>query len=167
MEYIKLFADDITENFLDGFHHVQKWTRQFVFIDGSLELKDVLKERVWNNEKRIMLSNYLRSTVDEGGVVLGAFDGGVLVAFCAIEGEILGKENKYANLSMLFVDDRYKRVGIGTTLLSLIREEAKKLGAEKIFISSIPSFETVSFYLSNKAESTCGRNLAGVFCKVI
>lgn len=55
---------------------------------------------------------------------------------------------KHANLTMLFVDDKWQRKGIGRLLFHEICIYARRLGAEKLFISAIPSIETISFYHS-------------------
>ena len=47
---------------------------------------------------------------------------------------------------MLFVDDGWQGHGIGQSLFSLIQPYARQLGAQKLFISAIPSVETVDFY---------------------
>lgn len=50
------------------------------------------------------------------------------------------------NLTMLFVDDEWKRKGIGTKLFHQMCIYAENIKADKIFISAIPSYETVAFY---------------------
>lgn len=45
----------------------------------------------------------------------------------------------------LLVDDNWKRNGIGKLLLQEARKHAIKLGAEKIYVSAIPSAETIAF----------------------
>lgn len=148
MDIIKIRENDISDHFLDGFHHIQKWTKQYRRKDNALELFETSKIRSWSDEKRIWIASYLKDTIENGGIVLGAFEGEVLVGFGAIDGAVRGNGGRYINLSMLFVDDHHKRRGIGKALLNHSISEAKKLGGEKLFISSIPSFETVSFYLS-------------------
>ena len=59
-----------------------------------------------------------------------------------------GTAEKYANLSMLFVDDDWKRNGIGRSLFTEMCRCAKEMGADKLFISAIPSYETVAFYFN-------------------
>lgn len=59
-----------------------------------------------------------------------------------------GDSAKYANLTMLFVDDEYKRKGIGKALFNAVCGHTIKMGAEKLFISAVPSVETVAFYFS-------------------
>ena len=59
---------------------------------------------------------------------------------------LAGETASYANLLLLFVDDRFKRHGIGRLLLQEACRYAKKLGAEKLFLSAIPSEDTIAFY---------------------
>lgn len=53
---------------------------------------------------------------------------------------------------MLFVDDKWKRKGLGKKLFDEICKHAAHKGADKLFISAIPSFETVAFYLNMGCE---------------
>ena len=63
-----------------------------------------------------------------------------------MDGTLAGESTKIANLTMLFVDDRFKRRGIGTGLFRAACLEAKRIGADRLFVSAVPSAETVSFY---------------------
>lgn len=72
----------------------------------------------------------------------------LFVGFCCIDGYLYGKTAKYANLIMLFVDDEWKRKGIGKALFKEICKYAKKNNAKKLFISAIPSVETIAFYFA-------------------
>ena len=65
---------------------------------------------------------------------------------CCVGGDLAGETASYANLLLLFVDDRFKRHGIGRLLLQEACRYAKKLGAEKLFLSAIPSEDTIAFY---------------------
>ena len=71
---------------------------------------------------------------------------GQLAGFCCVGGDLAGETASYANLLLLFVDDRFKRHGIGRLLLQEACRYAKKLGAEKLFLSAIPSEDTIAFY---------------------
>ena len=64
------------------------------------------------SKKKKWISQYLQQQIERGGFVVAAFDEDILIGFCSIDGYLLGKTAKYANMTMLFVDDRYKRKGI-------------------------------------------------------
>jgi len=108
--------------------------------------------REWDKEKRIWISEYLCQQMKRGGSTVAAFDGDVLVGFCCVDGYLLGKTAKYANLTMLFVDDKWKRKGIGRKLFEKNCRNAAKMKADKLFISGIPSLETVAFYFNMGCE---------------
>ena len=69
-----------------------------------------------------------------------------MVGFASLDGILRGESEKYANLTMLFVDDEWKRQGIGKRLFRRICICAQSMNADKIFITTIPSHDTISFY---------------------
>ena len=146
-EIKKLNITDIVPNLLIGFAHSQKITQKWVRRNDIWELTDASILREWSAEKRIWIAEYMCRQIERGGITVGAFCNERLIGFCCVDGTVSGKSAKYANLTMLFVDDNWKRNGIGKSLLQEAREHATKLGAEKIFISAVPSAETIAFYL--------------------
>lgn len=142
----QLDTSDITPGMLNDFAHCQMITKKWVKQDEKWELADVSLLREWNNEKRIWVTVYMRRQIESGGITLGAFIHERLIGFCCVDGDVSGNTAKYANLTMLFVDDNWKRKGIGKLLMSGARKHAIKLGAEKLFISAVPSEETIAFY---------------------
>lgn len=137
----------ILPGLLDGFAHSQRITRKWVKQNKVWELTDVDLLREWSAEKRVWITEYMCQQIERGGTTVGAFCGDRLIGFCCVDGTVSGNSAKYANLTMLFVDDNWKRNGIGKLLMQEARNHATKLGAEKIFISAIPSAETIAFYL--------------------
>lgn len=138
---------NITPKLLKDFAHCQKITKKWVKRDDVWELTDVSLLREWSDEKRVWITEYMCQQIERGGTTVGAFCNDRMIGFCCVDGTISGNSAKYANLTMLFVDDNWKRNGIGKLLLQEARNHATKLGAEKIFISAIPSAETIAFYL--------------------
>lgn len=143
----QLHTSDISPGLLGTFVHSQKITKKWVKENGAWELTNASILREWSAEKRIWITEYMRHQIDRGGITVGAFICEQLIGFCCVDGMVYGNSAKYANLTMLFVDDNWKRNGIGKFLLQEACEHAKKLGAAKIFISAIPSAETIAFYL--------------------
>lgn len=138
----------ILPGLLNGFAHSQKITKKWVKQNDVWELTDASLLLEWSAEKRIWITEYMCQQIDCGGITVGAFCDDSLIGFCCVDGAISGNSAKYANLTMLFVDDHWKRKGIGKLLLQEARKYAISLGAEKIFISAIPSAETIAFYQS-------------------
>ena len=71
-----------------------------------------------------------------------------------MDGGLAGETARYANMTMLFVDDKWKRQGVGKKLFNRICMRAAEMKANKLFISAVPSFETVSFYFSMGCQDT-------------
>ncbi len=145
MEIRPLSSSDLSPELLTDFHHEQNWTQQWVNTDAGWQLQSLAGSRCWDSEKRRWMVSYLQEHLDRHGRLFGAFDGHRMIGFSAVDG---GLAEGYAALTLLFVDDRYKRQGLGRLLFCHAAEAAKVLGARKLFISSIPSQETVAFYFS-------------------
>ena len=146
MEIKSLNIADISLDLLIHFSHEQMITQKWIKNDGEWKLCDTSELREWSLEKRVWITEYMCQQINRGGTVLGTFYNNILVGFCCLDGILSGKSAKYANLTMLFVDDNWKRNGIGKILFQEARRYAMALGAEKIFISAIPSAETIAFY---------------------
>ena len=152
IEVKDLTINDITPYMLLNFNHHQTITKKWINSNSKYELVEALDLREWDKEKRIWISEYLCQQIVRGGSTIAAFDGDVLVGFCCVDGYQLGKTAKYANLTMLFVDDKWQRKGIGRKLFDKICMNAAKMGADKLFISAIASFETIAFYFDMGCE---------------
>lgn len=143
-----LSRQDISDDFLEGFNHKQRITAKWKKVNDAWVTVETDILRAWDDEKRGWIPGYLRKQIDHGGSVLGAFYDDRLVGFCSVDGVLLGEHAKYANLTMLFVDDEYQRQGIGRSLFCGIKKAAGDLSADRLFISAIPSVDTIAFYFS-------------------
>lgn len=146
MEIKSLNIADISSDLLIHFSHEQMITQKWIKNDGEWKLCDTSELREWSLEKRVWITEYMCQQINRGGTVLGTFYNNILVGFCCLDGILSGKSAKYANLTMLFVDDDWKRMGVGKMLFQEVCNHAIALGAEKLFISAIPSVETIAFY---------------------
>ena len=120
------------------------WTEKWINKNNTWELVTTSDLREWNKDKRIWISEYFCQQIGRGGSVVAAYAEDILVGFCCVDGCIAGKTAKYANMTMLFVDDKWKRKGIGKKLFEKICLCAKQMGVEKLFISAIPSSDTIA-----------------------
>lgn len=141
-----LSASDIDSEMLMDFKHRQIISKKWVHTEAGWELTDSYDIAEWSAKKRKWIASYLCGHIERGGYVIGAFCGDVIVGFCSVDGELSGNTAKYANLTMLFVDDDWQRRGIGKKLFAAICDCAIALNADKLFISAVPSYETVAFY---------------------
>lgn len=144
----KLAPEDIFPEMLFDFNDHQEITRKWVRSGDGWTLADASECHKWNRDKRVWVAGYLREQIERGGATVAAFDGDTLVGFGSVDGGLDGETAKYANLTMLFVDDSRKRQGVGRAIFGALCVCAAEMGAEKLFISAIPSLETVAFYFS-------------------
>jgi GNAT superfamily N-acetyltransferase len=103
--------------------------------------------------KQDKLMERQREILRAGGVVLGAFDGPLLVGIASLENYFRGSKKKYLKVDILFVSKNYRGRGIARALVRRIGEQAKAIGADALYISATPSRRTVEFYMS------CGARL--------
>ena len=143
-----LTIENIVSEMLADFCHHQVITKTYIHAHYEWKITDTHSLREWSLEKKKWILQYWKQQIARGGFVVAAFDEDILIGFCSIDGCLLGKTAKYANMTMLFVDDRYKRKGIGKKLFFEICNCARQLKADKMFISAIPSVETVHFYFN-------------------
>ncbi len=88
----------------------------------------------------------IRPVLDDGGVMLGAFEeGGSFVGFAVLR---YGLTSRMAQLDALFVSRAYRRRGIATRLTSHVASLAEADGADQLYVSATPSESAVGFYIS-------------------
>lgn len=92
------------------------------------------------------------SIIENGGCVFGCFDEEHLVGVASHEGVFIGNANDTLKMDILFVSHGYRKTGIATSLLNVVGESARKLGAKYLYISATPSENTVHFYLKSGAR---------------
>jgi len=95
----------------------------------------------------------LKNTFEKDGYVLGAFDMDLLIGFCSINRKIFGEEYKYVLLDQIFLSTEYQRKGIGKKLFFKCAEKAKTWGADKFYICSSSTEETIAFYVALGCEN--------------
>ena len=137
---------------IDRSEHV---TKAYICKDGSLELKDV----DWEIPRWTMEGDHdhtvqarideSRPILDRGGVLMGAFDGEMLVGFSIYRPDL---SEDTAQLAMLHISNDYRRQGIGSLFTNEVIELARADGAKKLYVSSSPTTSTVHFYLSHGFE---------------
>jgi len=86
-----------------------------------------------------------RPVLDRGGVLVGAFDGGVLAGLAVVEPEF---EPPMAWLAFLHVGRPHRRRGAATALWAEAERIAGAAGANSIYVSATCSESAVGFYLS-------------------
>jgi len=88
----------------------------------------------------------LENCFNRGGHFWGAFDGKKLVGVAVLEEQLIGSKQDTLQLKFLHASSAYRKQGLGRRLFSIAAEQAKSMGAAKMYISSTPSENTVHFY---------------------
>jgi len=89
----------------------------------------------------------LEASHDDGGWFFGLFDGHRLAGVAVLGSRFVGKQPRMLQLEFLHVSSPYRRRGLGTQLFNLAAAEARRRGAEWMYISATPSENTIGFYL--------------------
>ena len=88
----------------------------------------------------------LDRTIVEGGKAFGCFENDVLVGYVTINSDIFGVYSKQILLDQLFVSQNYRNKGIGKKLFGFCICQAKKWGADKLYLCAGSSENTIAFY---------------------
>lgn len=132
----EMTIQDFNDTLLTNFKRHQVITEMWVDQKTDWNIQKTHKIRKWDQEKRQWLLSYLKTIVENGGVVIGVYKKTQLIAFSSIENKLI---KDFINLSMFFVDDDYQHQGIGSQLFYKTCLKAKDLGATQLYISSIPA----------------------------
>lgn len=88
---------------------------------------------------------------EEGGKVIGAFDGDTIVGVASVENKTRGSHSEYCKMDILYVSTNYRGKRIGHKLVEECKKIAMGFGAKKLYISATPTKATVDFYLNEVA----------------
>lgn len=146
MEYRELKYGEINRELFSGFIRRQVVTDCRRRVDGKWVIKSDPFIDDWNEADYAVLIKCLKNTVTSGGVVYGAFDGGVLKGFASVEPRLFGGEQKYLDLSSIHVSRDMRGRGTGRVLFGKACAWAKAHGAEKLYISAHSAVESQAFY---------------------
>ena len=140
---------DLEDKALENFDRYQTTSEiKFREPDGSfVYIHDEFIDD-WDSEKKVEVVQRLRSCMESGGFVAGAFLQNSIVGFASVENSFFGSENQYLEMPFMHVSKELRGKGIGRKLFALCCENAKKRGAKKLYISTHPSIESQGFYES-------------------
>ncbi len=81
-----------------------------------------------------------------GGWFYGLFDDAKLIGVAILDGRFIGRKKNQLQLKFLHVSKTYRKHGLGHRLFALAKAEARARGAKRLYISAVPSENTVDFY---------------------
>lgn len=144
--FSRLDDKNFTGRSLDLFVRYQAVTECWRRIDGDWKLVPVLYEESWSLEQCPEIAENVRLHMNLDQTGFGAFVDGRIVGFATVSHHIFGSTARYAELVCFQISEEYRRQGIGKKLFSMACEEALRLGAEKLYISSHSSKESQAAY---------------------
>jgi predicted N-acetyltransferase YhbS len=116
--------------------------------NGRLVLKpDHFDIQGWPPGEAELYTPILLDCYDRGGTFWGAFENDTLVGVAILESKFIGARGDMLQLKFLHVSRNYRKQGLGSRLFNITVEQAKALGAKKLYISATPSENTVNYYL--------------------
>ena len=146
IHYQRLNADNFTGYSLDDFVRHQTVTECWRKIAGDWKLVPNVYEENWSQVqcREIAEDVVHRINLDQTG--FGAFDDERIIGFATVSHRIFGAAARYVQLVCFQISEKYRRQGIGRKLFSMAYEEARQLGADKLYISAHSSKESQTAY---------------------
>lgn len=127
----------------------ERITRDYVYKDGRLHEVEVdWHAHRWsssgNGDHSVQSKiNEWKPFLDADGMMFGAFHDRMLIGFVILCPHLTAE---MAQLAILYVSQDYRGQGVGTELTLKVCKIARESGAKAIYVSSIPTKNTVDFY---------------------
>ena len=148
MEYKPMTRRDCKRKLFRDFSRYQEVSRVWRSVDGEWVLRGESFVQQWDKRYLRQEAKKLRRQIKEGCFAYGAWDDGCFVGRACLGFRLFGSEGQYVQLIDLHITTKCRGRGTGKRLFELCCEKARKLGAQKLYISSFPAEETVRFYMS-------------------
>ena len=146
IHYQRLTADNFTCHSLDDFVRRQTVTACWRKTDNDWKLVPNAYEENWPQAQRRKTAEDVAHHINLDQTGFGAFDGERIIGFATVSHRIFGAAARYVQLVCFQISEEYRRQGIGRKLFSLACEEARRLGADKLYISAHSSKESQTAY---------------------
>jgi GNAT superfamily N-acetyltransferase len=130
-------------------HHI------YQVVDGQLTLLPAYFEIPgWHPRMIETDTPKLHECFDRGGVFLGSFDRDTLIGVSVVDTKPVGSAGDHVQLLYLYVSRSARGHGVGSALFAAAAEAARALGAKALYISAVPTENTVNFYLRRGSSLT-------------
>ena len=144
--YKRLDNNNFTGNSLDDFVRHQTVTACWRKTDNDWKLVPNVYEENWLLEQRRKIAEDVVHHINLDQTGFGAFDDERIIGFATVSHRIFGVAARYVQLVCFQISEEYRRQGIGRKLFSMACEEARQLGADKLYISAHSSKESQAAY---------------------
>ncbi|NMM51103.1 GNAT family N-acetyltransferase [Paenibacillus aquistagni] len=127
----------------------------FEMKDGELvEIPQNHECTNWDEDTLREIQTRYEEELSHGGAAYGAYDGEKLVGFGVLAHKWRGDSQDQLQLDLMYVSRTYRRQGIGSRIIQLLEDEARRRGAKWLYISSTETESAVSFYKRHSGQIT-------------
>ena len=145
-QYKRLDNTNFSGHSLDGFVRRQRVTACWRKADSGWQLVPNVYEENWSQAQRREIAEDVAHHINLDQTGFGAFDGERIIGFVTVSHHLFGVTARYVQLVCFQISEDYRRQGIGRKLFSMAFEEARRLGADKLYISAHASKESQAAY---------------------
>lgn len=146
IHYEKLNKNNFNLYSLDNFVRHQQVSGCWRKVEGQWKLVPMEYEENWSVEQCRKIAEDMVSHMEKDQSIMGVFDGDKVIGFITVSHSIFGNIAKYVQLVCFQVSEPYRGFGIGKALFYQACEEARRLGADKLYISAHSSKESQAAY---------------------
>ena len=145
-QYRRLDKNNFTGHSLDDFVRHQTVTECWRKTGSDWKLVPNAYEENWSLEQCREIAEDVVHHINLDQTGFGAFDGERIIGFATVSHRMFGAAARYVQLVCFQISEEYRRQGIGRKLFSMACEEARRLGADKLYISAHSSKESQAAY---------------------
>ena len=145
-QYKRLDNHNFTGHSLDDFVRRQTVTECWRKIDNDWKLVPNVYEENWLQAQCREIAEDVVHHINLDQTCFGAFDGERIIGFATLSHQLFGAAARYVQLVCFQISEEYRHQGIGRKLFSMACEEARRLGADKLYISAHSSKESQAAY---------------------
>lgn len=146
IRFEKLTHQNFNDHSLDEFIRHQQVNECWRHVDNEWQLVPICFEENWTVAQCREIAQDIALHMEKDQTAFGAFDQKKLVGFITVSRNWFGNTTKYLQVVCFQVSEPYRGKGIGKALFQQACEEAKRLGAEKLYISGQSSKESQAAY---------------------
>ena len=143
-----LSTENFNMNSLDNYQRKQDVKKVYRKHNGEYILVDCIYTEDWDAKKRRSVAKDISS---DDYITYLAIENDEVIGFIGLKKYLV---ETYMILDMMQVSAACRGQGIGRKLFDAGKEEARKVGAEALYISACSSEETIAFYKAMGAELT-------------
>lgn len=144
--YQTLTAKNFGLHSLDYFIRRQDVKKCWRRVEGTLTLLPIAYIEDWDLTERRETAKEILEELQRGGFAYGALCEGKIVGFAVLAAALFGTRKRYMDLSLFYVSEPFRRMGIGKELFLLACQGAKNAGAEKLYISAHSAEDSMAAY---------------------